>query len=84
MHGDPLAHGQRLELVGRGVQHGRAEIAVQPLELGPHVVAQLGVEVGQGLVEQQQLGPAHQGAADRDALLLAARRRRRLAVERVA
>ena len=68
---------QRLELVGRGVEHGHAELAVQPLELGPHVVAQLGVEIGQGLVEQQQLGPADQGAADRDPLLLAARSGRR-------
>ena len=56
---------------------------MQPLELGPHVMAQLGVEIGQRLVEQQQLGPAHQGAADRDPLLLPARGRRRLAIERV-
>ena len=75
---------QRLELVRRGVEHGHAELAVQPLELGPRVVAQLGVEVGQRLVEQQQLRPADQRAADRDPLLLAARGRGRLALERVA
>jgi hypothetical protein len=31
------------------------------------------VEVAEWLVEQQQLGPAHQGAGEGDALLLAAR-----------
>ena len=82
--GDPLAHAQGLELVGRGVEHGHAELAVQPLELGAGVVAQLGVEVGQRLVEQEQLGPADQRPADGDPLLLAARGRGGLSVQRVA
>ena len=38
---------------GRGIDDGHAELAVQPLQLRPHVVAQLGVEIGQRLVEQQ-------------------------------
>ena len=83
-HGDALAHRQRLELVRGGVDHGHAELAVQALELGAGVVAELGIEVGQRLVEQQQARPADQRAADRDPLLLAARERARPAGERVA
>jgi hypothetical protein len=35
------------------------------------VLAQRGIEVGERLVEEAELGPAHQGAAERDALALA-------------
>ena len=42
------------------------------LDLGAHLDAQLGVEVGERLVEQQQPRLQHQRAGDRDALLLAA------------
>ena len=41
-------------------------------ELDAHLHAQRGVEVGQRLVEQEDLGLAHDGAADGDALALAA------------
>ena len=54
---------------------------MQPLQLGAHVVAQLGVEIGQRLVQQQDLRPADQRTAERDALLLAARQCRRLLLE---
>ena len=47
-------------------------LAVQLRDLGAHVHAQLGVEVRQRLVEQERAGLAHDGAADRDALALAA------------
>jgi hypothetical protein len=57
---------------------------MQALELGPRVVAQLGVKIGQRLIQEEQLGAAHQRAADREALLLAAGQRVRLARERVA
>ena len=46
---------------------------MQPLDLGAHVDAQLGVEIGERLVEEEDLGIAHQGAAHGDALALAAR-----------
>jgi hypothetical protein len=48
------------------------------LDLGAHLHAQLGVEVGQRLVEQEHLGIAHDRAAHRDALALAARQLRGL------
>ena len=57
---------------------------VQALDLGAHVDAQLGVEVGQRLVEQEDLRVAHQRAAHGDALALAAGELARLAVEQMA
>ena len=53
----------------------------QRLDLGPHLPAQLGVEIGQRLVEQERLRIAHDGAPHRDALALAAGQFLRLAVE---
>ena len=50
---------------------------MQPLDLDAQLGAQLGVEVGQRLVEQEHVDVAHQRAADRDALALAAGQLRR-------
>ena len=57
---------------------------MQLLELDAHLHAQLGVEVGQRLVEQEDLGVAHDGAAQRHALALAAGELARLALEQFA
>ena len=40
-------------------------------DLDPHRDAKLGIEIGEGLVEEEDLGFAHDGAADGDALALA-------------
>jgi hypothetical protein len=53
---------------------------VQLLDLGAHLHAQLGVEVGQRLVEQEHRRLAHDGAAHGDALALAAGELARLAL----
>ena len=45
---------------------------MQPLDLDPQLVPELGVQVGQRLVEQEHVGVAHQRPADRHALALAA------------
>ena len=45
---------------------------VEPLELGAHVDAQLGIQVGKGLIQQQQLGTGSHGTGNGHALLLAA------------
>ena len=42
-------------------------------QLDAQLHAQRGVQVGQGLIEQEQLGPAHDGPPDRHPLALAAR-----------
>ena len=56
---------------------------MQALDLDAQLVAELGVEVGERLVEQEHGGIAHQGAADRDALALAAGELVRPAVEQL-
>ena len=56
---------------------------MQALDLDAHLGAQLGVEVRQRLVEQKHLRIAHDAAAERDALLLAARQLLRLALQQV-
>ena len=70
---DPVGQGHGLDLVVGDVDRGLADLAVQPLDLGPHPVAQLGVEVGERLVEQEQARVAHDRPADGDPLPLAAR-----------
>ena len=56
---------------------------MEALDLGPHLHAQLGVEVGERLVHQEYRRVAHQGAAESHALLLAAGKFARLALEQV-
>ena len=78
---DAVGHGHRLDLVVRHVHGRRLQPLVQRLDLGAHRDAQLGVEVGQRLVEQEHLRVAHDGAAHRHALALAARQLARKALE---
>ena len=65
-------------------QAGDAQLAVQFLDFEAGLRAQLGVQVGQRLVEQKHLGLAHDGAAHGHALALAARQFARLALQQVA
>jgi hypothetical protein len=78
-HRDAVRHRQRLELVVGDVEDGDAGLALDALELDAHVLAQLGVEVRERLVEQQHVGLADERAPERDPLLLAARELARLA-----
>ena len=50
----------------------RSELALQLADFDAHLLAQLGVEIGQRLVEQQHVGPKNQRTGQRHALLLAA------------
>ena len=63
------------------VDGGRADLLLQLLDLAARLHAQLGVEVGERLVHQEHLRVAHERAAERDALLLAAGELARLAVQ---
>ena len=81
--GDALADAERLQLVRSRVERGGAELPVQALELGAHVVAELRIEVGERLVEEEEPRAADDGAPDGEPLLLAAAERCRLAVQRV-
>ena len=80
-HRDAVGERQRLDLVVGDVDHGVAELLMQLLDLDPQFGAQLGVEIGERLVEQEDVDVAHQRAADRDALALAAREFGRLALQ---
>ncbi len=71
-HDDPVRHGHRLDLVMGDIQDRGLQPLVKGLDLGPHLDAQLCVKVRQGFVEQKDLGVAHDGAAHRDTLALAA------------
>ena len=69
---DAIAQRHGLDLVMGHVDHGRAQLAMQARQLQAHLHAQGRIEVGQRLVEQEDRGPAHDGAADGHALALAA------------
>ena len=80
-HRHAVAHRHRLDLVVGDVERGDAEAALDPRDLGAHVDAQLRVEVRERLVHQERGGRAHDRAAHRDALALAAGELGGLAVE---
>ena len=52
-------------------------------DFAPHLDAQLGVEIGERLIHQADRGLRHDGAAERDALLLPAGELRGLAIEQL-
>ena len=76
--GDAVGHRHRLLLVVRDHDEGDADVALDPLELDLHGLAQLEVEGAERLVEQQHLRVHDERAGQRDALLHAARELRRL------
>ncbi len=71
-HHDPVAQGHGLDLVVRHVDGGGAQPALQGCDLGAHLDAEFGVEVGERLVHQEGLRVPDDGAAHGDALTLAA------------
>ena len=82
-HRDAVAHRHRLDLVVRDVDRRHVEPPLELVDLGPHLHAELRVEVREGLVHQERLGLAHDRPAHRDALALAARERARLALQKL-
>ena len=69
---DAVAHRHGLCLVVRDVDDRDAVFLLDLLDLKAHALAQLGVEVGERLIQQQQRRLCHQRAGERHALLLAA------------
>ena len=80
-HHDAVAERHRLGLVVGDVEGGGGQRLLDPRDLGAHLHAQLGVEVGQRLVHEERLGAAHDRPAHRDPLALPAGEVGRLAVE---
>jgi hypothetical protein len=79
-HDDAVGDGERLLLIVGHIGHGQVEVLLQFADFLADAAAQLGVEIGERLVEEQHLRLQHQRTGDRDALLLAARELGRVAV----
>ncbi len=79
-----VRHGHGLHLVVGHVDEGGAQALVQLADLGAGLHAQLGVQVRERLVEQEDGRVAHDGAAHGHTLALAAGELLRLAVEQLA
>lgn len=76
-----MSERHRLDLVVRDVDHRCSELRLQVLDLGPHVRAQLRVQVGERLVHEKDLWSSNEGAGQRDALLLPSGQPLRFAVQ---
>ena len=70
--GHAVAEGHRLGLVVGHVDRGDAQAALHLGDLGAHLTAELGVQVGQRLVEQERVGLADQRTAHGHTLALTA------------
>ena len=81
-HHDAVGHLQRLFLVVGDEDRGDVQLVVQPAQPAPQLLAHLGVERAERLVQQQHLRLDRQRARQRHALPLAAGELRRIAVGR--
>ena len=69
---DLVGHRERFFLIVRDEEKSDAGLALHGFQFGAHFLAELGIERGQGLVEQQHLRLEHERAGERHTLLLAA------------
>ena len=69
---DAVAHRQRFLLVVGDIEEGDADLGLDALELGLHLLAELEIERAERLVEQQHRRPVDDRARQADALALAA------------
>ena len=81
--GDAVSNRHRLFLIVRDEQRCDADLFLQLPDLVTHLHAQLRVEIGQWLIEQQKFGLERQNTSERDALLLATRKLFRIAVTEI-
>src|SRR5262245_11184962 len=70
-HGDAIGKTHRLHLIVRDVDGRDTDFAMKLLQLQSHFFAQLCIEIGQRLIEQQDLGRVGDGPRNSDSLLLA-------------
>jgi hypothetical protein len=81
--GDLGGHGHGFDLIVGHIDDRRAKALMQFFDLNAHIHAQLGVEIGQRLIEQEHLRLAHQRPPHGDALALTAGKLARTAFEQV-
>ncbi|MNQ87889.1 hypothetical protein D3C85_1031300 [compost metagenome] len=79
----PVPQRHRLHLIVGHIDHGGAQLLVQARQLGTHLSAQGGIQVGERLVEQEHIGFAHYGASDGDPLALAPGELGRFAIQQM-
>ena len=79
--GDAVAHCHGLDLVVGDVERRHAQASLDAGDLGSHLDTELRVEVGKGLVHQEDARLAYDRAPHRDALALSAGELARLAVD---
>ena len=82
-HHDPMAQGHRFLLVvcdidGRGSEH-----PLELRELDTHLHSELGIKVGEGFIEEEDLGVSHNRTSQSDSLTLPARQFLRKSVEQL-
>ena len=82
-HRDAIGKRHRFFLVVRDVHRGRAECALQRVQLDSRLEPQLRIEVRQRLVEKEETWLSNDGAGEGASLLLAARQLPRCAREQV-
>ena len=75
-HRDAVGEAERLDLVVGDEQHGDAEPPLEDLHLDAHLLAELGVEVAERLVEEQDVRLVDQRPAEREPLHLPAAQER--------
>ena len=80
---DTVGHGHGFGLVMGNIDEGGFQLYVNFGKLGTHLSTELGVQVGKGLVEKEDLRIADYGASEGNTLTLTARKSLRLTVEQV-
>jgi hypothetical protein len=83
-HGDPVSDDHGFRLVVRDVDRGDAHFLLQGPNVEAHLFSQLGVEIGERLVEQRDVGGDDERACQRRSLLLAARQLARVCLAALA
>src|SRR3546814_518239 len=81
---DLIGHGHCFDLVVRDVYRGGTQALMQRFDFGPHLHTQLCIQVGQRLIEQENLRVAHNRAAHGHALALTARQLTRITLQQLA
>lgn len=71
--GDSIGHDEGFLLIVGDKDKGNPEFCLEIFEFDLHVLAELGIEGGEGFVEEEHLGAADEGAGEGDALALTAR-----------